>query len=720
MLFIVRRALKALCVMSILSSSPLYALRLGDFSLRSELNQPVNIELGVQQLSWLDSRTLRISVASQADYRLRGLSYNKAFNNLRVNIQRESKSAIRLQVRGTQPLTVSNSTLLLKIATHDTVYLSKFPITFGAPLVPLQSVVVINSPSLATDEIFKARRNQSLSHVAEKLALKHKVRRYQVMLALYHANPDKFVRNNMNGMIPGSALKVPPISTFKAISIDEARSEIQQQWRDWQAGVNYAKPRLPVETPEAKFVAIESPIPVAEFSETSDAFEREINRDIAADEGASIASITTLESTDADVQIVDLVEATPEPILAAELATPPVMVKPEPLAIAPVAVEVESQPYLELRAPVVVAPVVRPVVSTQPKPEPIVAKTESISVPKPNAEPTPTPAPARAVVVTTAKGQVELEPIEAAKPNSSPLTVPSKDISRIKTVLESNTQTAAASTMQGYSSGKQAILVPNNQLVLAALVFLVGLLSALVAALFQRNRALSKQPAILSVEPPLLEQYNFDELLEPPAAANPDQLLMFPEVPQGLLTPVANEEAEIDTSSPMALSAKRDLDDLMDESLIATLATNDAEERLDDLAGITPAADVDLHQLPSLAAIRDDAQGLLDAPAPTEPDNRVPPVLMPAANDSPRRARTADSNGAILSLARPLADRIEEEGETPELNEEQQANVKINLAQIYIDLGDTTEAISMLSDVLRIGNVTQIQEAEKMLLFLSR
>lgn len=709
----VARSLRAISLLMLvcLASMNAHAFKVGSLQVTSTLNQPLRAEVVLSNLTLVERRSLRVSVATRGIYTKYNVKLDRAFRRLQLEQERVSDSKVRVVIRGQYPAAAISSTLLLNVVTHQNRLISEHQINFGASTIPLQNQVVIATPVVTSQvaETVVATPGKSLSHLAEKLAVKHRVRRYQVMVALYKANVDKFNRYNMNGLQPGATLKVPARDVILQTSFANARKEIRRHWADWQAGVRYARPEVEFAAPASTaLITIDAPVPVAEFRETGDIIESEVSANLVLDTDASIAQEPVSQPieqpyvADTDVEIVDI---PPEEPVTAD-------------------VEIEAQPYLELRAPtpeatasiteapLEAAPAV--VVSTSSGDEIILSEAEAVAPDVAVAEASPNVEPKSSLAVGPEVGQdLKSENEQYAKrllELEAALKVQSERFAQLQNSFKLNAENMQAAAPLGVQQGSTGAL--KNHWLIAMLIMLVGCLSAMVVGLFSRNRYLAKSPAPLqtSVQVPLLDQHDFNDLLEQPAQKNPDQMLMFPEVPQGLLVPVTEEHGAIDLDSDQAKAAMRDLDALITETC--------EPDHIEPVIALQPP-EVSLTPEPSSA---DDVAGA----ARKEPTLSIPPLLLPEAHDDvgvePNSAPVIVAEKTIMDIAIPLQAEAanEEEQQREALNAEQEANVKINLAQIYIELGDTQEASSMLTEVLSLGTVQQIQEAEKMLLFLSR
>lgn len=56
----------------------------------------------------------------------------------------------------------------------------------------------------------------------------------QMMVALYRANPNAFIRNNINGLKRGSVLKAPSMELAQGTTPNGARQQVRQHYNDWK------------------------------------------------------------------------------------------------------------------------------------------------------------------------------------------------------------------------------------------------------------------------------------------------------------------------------------------------------------------------------------------------------------------------------------------------------------------------------------------------------
>ena len=78
------------------------------------------------------------------------------------------------------------------------------------------------------------QNSDTLWKIALKTRPDNSVTAHQMMMALFRANPDAFLNNNINELKAGSVLRVPAASDVRSVSANAARRQVAQQMRDWR------------------------------------------------------------------------------------------------------------------------------------------------------------------------------------------------------------------------------------------------------------------------------------------------------------------------------------------------------------------------------------------------------------------------------------------------------------------------------------------------------
>lgn len=129
------------------------------------------------------------------------------------------------------------------------------------------------------------RQGQTLSQIAQTLAGSQQVSRERAMIALLRANPEAFIRGNINLLKQGAVLRVPDAASLAAIDGGEAAAMVREHAAQWRQSRTIPQPAAADSS-----VAAATPSPVAPASQGSGA-RLEIAPAVAA--AAATAGSTT-------------------------------------------------------------------------------------------------------------------------------------------------------------------------------------------------------------------------------------------------------------------------------------------------------------------------------------------------------------------------------------------------------------------------------------------
>lgn len=116
-----------------------------------------------------------------------------------------------------------------------------------APVPPRNSAPRAPAPapapapaSVAADGSITVQRGQTLSQIADSVARGQGINRNQAMIALLRANPDAFIRGNVNLLKQGAVLRSPAGDSAAPIDANEAAAIVREhaaQWRQSRAAI---------------------------------------------------------------------------------------------------------------------------------------------------------------------------------------------------------------------------------------------------------------------------------------------------------------------------------------------------------------------------------------------------------------------------------------------------------------------------------------------------
>jgi len=252
------------------------ALGLGRLTVQSALGETLRAEIDVTSLTPEESANLTARVAPPDAYRAAGVEYNAVLTGTRVTLERRpdgrpylrvvSDRAVQepfvdviLELSWTSGRLVREYTLLLDPPTRRaaapapaTAPILSAPAPSAAPApesrpavtarpsAPAPAPAAAPAPAPApmadaaqTDE-YQVRRGDTLYGIAARVQ-RPGASLDQMLVALYQANPQAFIGENMNRLRAGAVLSVPGAEQAQSVTPGEARQIIQAQSADFNA-----------------------------------------------------------------------------------------------------------------------------------------------------------------------------------------------------------------------------------------------------------------------------------------------------------------------------------------------------------------------------------------------------------------------------------------------------------------------------------------------------
>ncbi|PTT36810.1 fimbrial protein FimV, partial [Stenotrophomonas sp. HMWF022] len=98
------------------------------------------------------------------------------------------------------------------------------------------------APALAADGSVTVQRGQTLSQIAGSLARGNQISRDRAMIALLRANPEAFIRGNVNLLKQGAVLRMPGDSALAAVDAAEAAALVREHAAQWRQARTVPQP----------------------------------------------------------------------------------------------------------------------------------------------------------------------------------------------------------------------------------------------------------------------------------------------------------------------------------------------------------------------------------------------------------------------------------------------------------------------------------------------
>ena len=255
------------------------ALALGAITVRSALGEPLRAEIEVPQISSEEAATLKASVGSPEAFRAAGVDYPAALAGARVTLQRRANGQAYLRVAGERTVNepflgivieanwangrvVRDYTMLVDPpgrAAPPAVTVTPSQVAPAPATVQAPRVAAAPAPAPATEAGARPRRDIQPAEVprraaapggdgapvtvqrgdtAGSIARAHAVDGVsldQMLVAMLRANPQAFIKGNVNLMRAGAVLQMPSAEQASATSRQAARRAVVAQTRDFQA-----------------------------------------------------------------------------------------------------------------------------------------------------------------------------------------------------------------------------------------------------------------------------------------------------------------------------------------------------------------------------------------------------------------------------------------------------------------------------------------------------
>ncbi len=264
----VRNLALAIAAASALSSGAVHALGLGEVTLRSTLNQPLDAEIELLQVRDISSEELAPTLASPEAFSKAGVDRQHFLTDLKFTpiIKPNGKSVIR--VTSSKPVQEPYLNFLVEVLWPSGRLLREYTLLLDPPLYSSQTAMssaqkplteqragVIPRPrtmapaasprsAVSRPEAvaapgareYRTTTKDTLWVVAERVRTSGTV--HQTMLAIQDLNPDAFLGGNINRLLSGQVLHLPDEQQVRRRSEGQALAEVAAQnaaWRERRA-----------------------------------------------------------------------------------------------------------------------------------------------------------------------------------------------------------------------------------------------------------------------------------------------------------------------------------------------------------------------------------------------------------------------------------------------------------------------------------------------------
>lgn len=225
-----------------------YALELSHITLNSKLNEPLKAQIKVSSIPKNSISSLKVQLASTSNFKRAGIKSVAFLEKLQFAIENTSDTSANINISSKEIFKDRVLNFLIQLNWTGGRILREYALLLDPPLYKKKN-----------DNFYTVRKDENLWKIADKTRSKEKSVKQQ-MLNIFNANPNAFVRKNMNNLKKGAILKIPgwkniqsTYTTDRASLTEEipiAPETVQVKQKPIKPTVD-SSPRLHISTPQA-------------------------------------------------------------------------------------------------------------------------------------------------------------------------------------------------------------------------------------------------------------------------------------------------------------------------------------------------------------------------------------------------------------------------------------------------------------------------------------
>ncbi|HDS0920981.1 TPA: LysM peptidoglycan-binding domain-containing protein [Pseudomonas putida] len=231
----IRKLVLAMAAASALSSGMANALGLGELTLKSAQNQPLDAEIELLDVRDLKAAEVAPSLAPPEEFSKAGVAFPTYLEDLTFTpvINPNGKSVLR--VTSSQPLPGPVVKFLVQVMWPQGRLLRDYSVLLDQAKAQGDKPAAGNvTPATTGASSYTTQRRDTLWQIAARNTQGGSIQ--QTMIAIQALNPDAFIGNNINQLKVGQVLRLPDQQQIQNIALGEANSEVAEQYAAWREG----------------------------------------------------------------------------------------------------------------------------------------------------------------------------------------------------------------------------------------------------------------------------------------------------------------------------------------------------------------------------------------------------------------------------------------------------------------------------------------------------
>ncbi|MFJ4354654.1 FimV/HubP family polar landmark protein [Pseudomonas sp. NPDC089428] len=232
----IRKLVLAMAAASALTSGMANALGLGELTLKSAQNQPLDAEIELLDVRDLTAAEVAPSLAPPEEFSKAGVAFPSYLEDLTFTpvINPNGKSVLR--VTSSQPLPGTVVKFLVQVMWPQGRLLRDYSVLLDQAKAQGQQPAAANvNPATSSAGSYTTKRRDTLWQIAARNT-QGGGSVQQTMIAIQALNPDAFIGNNINQLKVGQVLRLPDQQQIQNIPQGEATREVAEQYAAWREG----------------------------------------------------------------------------------------------------------------------------------------------------------------------------------------------------------------------------------------------------------------------------------------------------------------------------------------------------------------------------------------------------------------------------------------------------------------------------------------------------
>lgn len=231
----IRKLVLAMAAASALSSGMANALGLGELTLKSAQNQPLEAEIELLDVRDLTAAQLAPSLAPPEEFAKAGVNFSSALQDLRFTPVINPNGRSVLRVTSSQPIPGPVVKFLVQVMWPQGRLLRDYNVLLDQAKAQGPEAATGNVAAATTGPgSYTTQRRDTLWQIAARNAQGGSIQ--QTMIAIQALNPDAFIGNNINQLKVGQVLRLPDQQQIQSIAQGEANREVAEQYAAWREG----------------------------------------------------------------------------------------------------------------------------------------------------------------------------------------------------------------------------------------------------------------------------------------------------------------------------------------------------------------------------------------------------------------------------------------------------------------------------------------------------